>query len=151
MDSPKYLNLYYAAYGSNTNLEEMKLRCPDAIYKGTGYIEGYELLFCGRPNKAFLNIRPNAKEKVRVCLFKITEDDLRSLDEYEEYPELYDRVECDVFMDDGSLNKAFFYEMDSDVELRRPSDSYYKRCEQGFIDNGFDPLLLKLALEKSIK
>lgn len=151
MKGQKYLDLYYAAYGSNTNLKEMETRCPEAKYEGVGHIEGYELLFCGEPGKSFLNIRPNSAEIVRVCLFKITENDLKSLDEYEEYPKLYDRVNCDVFMNDGSIKQAFFYEMDPKYKTMKPSESYYKRCEQGYIDNHIDTSYLKEALKKSIK
>ena len=53
MSNIKYLDLYYAAYGSNMNLEEMKKRCPDAKHEGTGTIEGYELLFCGEAGRAY--------------------------------------------------------------------------------------------------
>ena len=69
MSNIKYLDLYYAAYGSNMNLEEMKKRCPDAKHEGTGTIEGYELLFCGEAGRAYLNVRPNSAKKVTyVCL-----------------------------------------------------------------------------------
>lgn len=151
MSNVKYLDLYYAAYGSNLNLKEMKKRCPDAKYEGTGIIEGYELLFCGEAGRAYLNIRPNPAEKVNVCLFRISDNDLKSLDEYEEYPELYGRTKCDVFMNDGSIKQAFFYEMDTKYDVMRPTESYYKRCEQGYIDNDIDTLYLKQALEKSTK
>ena len=76
MSNIKYLDLYYAAYGSNMNLEEMKKRCPDAKHEGTGTIEGYELLFCGEAGRAYLNVRPNSAKKVNVCLFKISENDV---------------------------------------------------------------------------
>lgn len=148
MSNIKYLDLYYAAYGSNMNLEEMKKRCPDAKHEGTGTIEGYELLFCGEAGRAYLNVRPNSAKKVNVCLFKISENDLKSLDEYEEYPKLYGRSKCDVFMDDGSIKQAFFYEMDPSYEISTPSESYYRRVEQGFLDNDLDTRFLVEAYAK---
>lgn len=37
----------YFAYGSNINLDQMDMRCPDARVVGTVVLEGYELLFRG--------------------------------------------------------------------------------------------------------
>ena len=81
-------------------------------------------------------------------MFKISENDLKSLDEYEEYPELYGRSKCDVFMDDGSIKQAFFYEMDPSYEISTPSESYYRRVEQGFRDNDLDTRFLEEAYAK---
>ena len=35
----------YFAYGSNLNLEDMKVRCPTARLLGAGRAEGHELMF----------------------------------------------------------------------------------------------------------
>ena len=37
----------YVAYGSNLNVEQMRLRCPSARIIGTAEINNYELLFKG--------------------------------------------------------------------------------------------------------
>lgn len=37
----------YFAYGSNLNLEDMKVRCPTARLLGAGRAEGHELMFRG--------------------------------------------------------------------------------------------------------
>ena len=38
-------NILYFAYGSNINLHQMELRCPDACVVGPVALEHYELLF----------------------------------------------------------------------------------------------------------
>ena len=38
---------YYIAYGSNMDERQMAVRCRDAGLVGTGFIQGYELLFKG--------------------------------------------------------------------------------------------------------
>ena len=37
----------YLAYGSNLNIVQMIIRCPDAKFYGTAEIKDYELLFKG--------------------------------------------------------------------------------------------------------
>lgn len=41
--------IYYFAYGSNMNLDQMEYRCPDAEVVENVRLEGYRLAFCGRP------------------------------------------------------------------------------------------------------
>ena len=36
---------YYLAYGSNLNLNEMKVRCPSAKMIGSTILKDYELIF----------------------------------------------------------------------------------------------------------
>ena len=36
--------MYYLAYGSNLNVEQMKKRCPDAVVVGTAVLDGYRLM-----------------------------------------------------------------------------------------------------------
>ena len=38
---------YYIAYGSNLNIPQMRMRCPQAKIIGTSEIKDYELLFKG--------------------------------------------------------------------------------------------------------
>lgn len=77
---------YYAAYGSNLNLEQMKWRCPDAKVIGTAVIEGYELLFKGSKTGSYLTIEPDVKNQVPVGIFEVSKADENSLDRYEGFP-----------------------------------------------------------------
>ena len=50
----------YFAYGSNLNLEDMKVRCPTARLLGAGRAERHELMFRGHtPGASFLTVVPS--------------------------------------------------------------------------------------------
>lgn len=42
-------NMYYIAYGSNLNKEEMKQRCKDAKFVSLARLENYTLAYRGNP------------------------------------------------------------------------------------------------------
>ena len=48
--------MYYIAYGSNLNKEEMKQRCKDAKFVSLARLENYTLTYRGNPGRAYLNI-----------------------------------------------------------------------------------------------
>ncbi len=48
--------MYYVAYGSNMNVDQMKVRCPEAKAVGTTFLEGYRLLFRGNLGFAYLTV-----------------------------------------------------------------------------------------------
>lgn len=87
----------YFAYGSNINLCQMAVRCPDAQVVEPAVLENYELLFRGN-ERAFgvATIRPKEGCQVHGLLWKITPECERSLDHYEGYPHLYEssRLHC---------------------------------------------------------
>lgn len=45
---------YYAAYGSNLNLRQMRIRCPEAEIIGTSEIEDYEESALGGPEDSYV-------------------------------------------------------------------------------------------------
>ena len=47
---------YYLAYGSNLNINQMRMRCPDSKVVSKGFINDYELLFKGSLTGAYLTI-----------------------------------------------------------------------------------------------
>lgn len=152
MEEKRYLDLYYAAYGSNLNLTDMKERCPNAKYCMNGTLKDHELLFCGSSsNNGLLTVCPKENESVQVGLFQISEDDLHKLDVYEDYPGLYSRKIFDVLVEDGSTVQAIFYVMNEGFSCSDPMTSYYNTCIQGYTDVGIDVGILEKALEKSKK
>ena len=89
--------MYYIAYGSNLNKEEMKQRCKDAKFV---------------------------------------------LDEYEDYPYLYDCFEEKVLLENNETISGFIYQMYDRFPICKPSDSYMERCKQGYRDMGWDSSIL---------
>lgn len=47
---------FYIAYGSNLNVRQMRMRCPDAVIIGTAFIPDYRLLFKGSKSGNYLTI-----------------------------------------------------------------------------------------------
>lgn len=89
---------FYAAYGSNLNLPQMRKRCPCATVVGTAVIEDYRLLFRGSKTGSYLTIEPQEGGRVPVAVWEVTDEDERRLDQYEGYPAFYrkESMELDV-------------------------------------------------------
>lgn len=82
----------YIAYGSNLNLEQMSIRCPNAVLLGTGYLKNAQLAFRGLGNYSFCTVFLRKRGyKTPIGIFQIDEYDLASLDRYEGYPRHYIR------------------------------------------------------------
>lgn len=144
---------YYAAYGSNLNLEQMKLRCPDAKAIGTAVIEDYELLFKGSKTGSYLTIEPDIKSQVPVGIFEVSPADEKALDRYEGYPVFYYKkaMKIPVKLANGKTKKLkiFVYIMDESRELGLPTVNYVETCLEGYRDFGFDKKHLDQAIRRS--
>ena len=145
----------YLAYGSNLSLEQMALRCPDALPVGTAEISGYHLLFKGSGTGSYLTIEPKRRAKVPVAVWQVSEADEKRLDRYEGYPKFYYKKELDLnaasLLDPDLKMKihAFVYIMHEDHECGCPTGFYYQTCFDGYRRFGFDPLFLDKALKDS--
>src|SRR5512135_1695151 len=100
----------YGAYGSNMNVQQMSLRCPQARVIGTGLLENYRLTFrgCGR---GVANVERKRGRTVPIVLWDITKDDEQALDLYEGFPRLYVKRVVEVVTSDGSVVRAMIYVM----------------------------------------
>lgn len=140
----------YIAYGSNCNLLQMHKRCPDSKVIGTGFINGYELLFRGKIGSAVATIEPNIKVKVPVVLWEISSSDEKKLDIYEGFPFLYKKETLPVQLENGKLLYGMAYLINYG-EINRPSEHYYHVIEEGYTDNNLNIACLERALKKCSK
>tara|TARA_Y100001937_G_scaffold101268_1_gene138875 strand:+ start:724 stop:1188 length:465 start_codon:yes stop_codon:yes gene_type:complete len=111
--------IYYFAYGSNLNKDQMRYRCPRAQSIGWDYLDSYQLVFRG---VADIEQEPDAQ--VPVGIWRITPDCLDALDHYEGYPDLYTRRKVKVgdywgwiyLMNRGGYNfpSEFYYQAIAD-------------------------------------
>ena len=148
---------YYVAYGSNLNLRQMSMRCPNSQLIATGFLKGYELLFRGHDGNCFCTIEKCSNARVPVGIFKITERCKMALDRYEGYPTHYRTAKVspkELIISQGNLSdckELFVYVM---VQCRsdygRPSAHYYEVCMRGYRDCGLDARYLQEALQKTI-
>ena len=128
---------YYIAYGSNLNMAQMKYRCPDAVYKGSGYLKDWELIYRGSRTGAYATIRPAKGKIVPIGLWAISRRDEASLDSYEGYPVFYHKKTLKVYGNDV-VEKGTVYIMDENRKVGRPSNRYIDIVYEGYMDCDLD-------------
>lgn len=137
----KTQNNYYVAYGSNLNVMQMGMRCPNARVYGIGKINGYKLTF-----RRVATIEPEATKVVPVGVWTLGLGDEDALDRYEGYPSLYRKETVPVEMEDGTTVDAMVYIMNTG-KPQMPWTSYLDTIAQGYKDVGLDPIYLEDALK----
>lgn len=143
----------YFAYGSNINLQQMAVRCPDAQVVEPAVLEGYELLFRGNGSSfGVATIAPKEGSQVQGLLWKLTPYCELSLDIYEGYPRLYEKQAITLRTNSGKQVQAMVYVMTHEKERlpTMPTRSYYTGIQEGFRQNGLPEQALKDALSNLI-
>ena len=139
----------YFTYGSNINLNQMAVRCPDAQVVEPAVLEGYALLFRGNGSSfGVATIAPKEGSQVQGLLWKITPYCELSLDIYEGYPRLYEKQAIMLHTKSGKQVQAMAYVMTHEKERlpTTPTRSYYTGIQEGFRQNGLPEQALKDAL-----
>jgi gamma-glutamylcyclotransferase (GGCT)/AIG2-like uncharacterized protein YtfP len=136
--------IHYFAYGSNLDQAQMRHRCPDHEVVGPAKLEGYRLSFHGNSDRwrgAVATVSPAVDRVVWGVLFRLTEDDLATLDKYEEFhgpanpASLYDREEVRVRTAIGIEVPALTYLMRPHPE-GKPSHLYLDTITNGAESHG---------------
>jgi gamma-glutamylcyclotransferase (GGCT)/AIG2-like uncharacterized protein YtfP len=118
--------MYYFAYGSNLSHKQMAERCPGSKFVGPATLDDYELVFDGyheRRKGAIANIVPAEGKQVVGGVYELTNEDLSSLDRYEEYPVTYGREAFRVKMFDDTAQEAMTY-LRPPQPIGEPSEEY---------------------------
>jgi hypothetical protein len=128
---------YYFAYGMNTNIAEMTMRCPKAINLGRCTLQGFELKF-----RHHADIDKVDGSEMEGVLWDITEDCERALDRLEGYPYYYDKIVV-IVIPDHTVNKnthvlAMAYIMTSKGIEHPPSIGYEDCLIEGYTANSLD-------------
>lgn len=134
---------YYLAYGSNLNIPQMQMRCPDARVIGTATILDYRLLFKGSKTGSYLTIEPAPDFHVPVAVWDVSPQDELALDRYEGYPNFYYKKELTlpitgIRTGKVRVRKAFVYIMHEERKLGIPYTGYIRTCIEGYRAFGFD-------------
>lgn len=135
--------MYYFAYGSNLHREQMKSRCPESVPVAKVKLEGYQLNF-----NQVADIVEDKRAAVWGAIYTVSPRDIKSLDLYEGYPRLYDKLDVEVADDQGKTYRAFVYVMTA-KGCREPSEGYYQIIEEGYRDWGLNFYPLRQALKES--
>lgn len=128
----------YFAYGSNLNVDEMKLRCPGAVSICKCTLQDYHLAF----RNGFLTIEPMKGMCVPCVIWQISDEDEQTLDRYEGYPEFYRKENITVEVTSGFVKPhgilitGMIYIMVDGFPLQKPSDSYFNTVLRGYNDFG---------------
>ena len=144
-----------AAYGSNLNLGQMKMRCPTAKVYGKGILKGYKLLFKGQMDNGYCTIDKECDAKVPVVVWELQPEDEEALDFYEGYPRFYEKEDVKLTLEDGRTITAMVYIMTDKVleriYLNLPRKSYLETVREGYRTAGFDEVFIEEALDESKK
>ena len=135
---------FYGAFGSNLSKRQMKERCPAAIPYAASTLNGFMLCF-----KSVADVIPKTSHQVPVGIYEITSACEDALDVYESFPYLY-RKEYIKLMLNNRLTKIMFYVMNKEYGFGKPSDTYYRTIEEGYIDWNLNERVLVNALTFSI-
>ena len=128
--------MYYFAYASNLNQNQMRERCPDSQPKFIATLPNYKLVFTGwsrqwRGGKA--SIMSYRGVKVRGAIYEVTEACLRQLDKHEAG---YQRLNVTVFDEDNEPVPAVTYIRSGQLEESSPSKEYATVIWKGYQDWG---------------
>lgn len=107
-------NIWYFAYGSNMDAEQMKKRIGRLPDRVPGILRGWRLEFNKAseniPDAGFANITPCSGETVEGILYHLSERELRKLDGSEGVPYHYERHQVSVKRKDtGEVVAAVTY------------------------------------------
>lgn len=145
---------FYLAYGSNLNVWQMLMRCPDAKAIGVTEIPGYELLFKGSLTGSYLTIEKNPKGKVPAAVWATTARDEAALDRYEGCPTFYYKKEMELPVTNLETGKTkrmnvYVYIMHEERKVGIPTKAYMETCLEGYEDFGFSEKWLWNALQRT--
>lgn len=117
--------LFYLAYGSNLNLEQMAKRCPTAKPVGIGLLEDYRLIF-----RYYLTIENQKGGFVPFVLWEIDEESERMLDYYEGFPRFYRKEYVNVLVGEKLVCDGICNERRSEM-LRSSKFDILHSCLEG--------------------
>ena len=129
--------MYYFAYGTNLNLEQMLEHCPDSKPIFIATLPNYKLVFVGWSRQwrgGVVSIQPFRGEKVLGAIYDVSDRDLKRLDSYEGYPQSSSRQNVTVFDEDSEPIQAVTYIRTLQSEETRPSEEYLAIIQQGYRD-----------------
>ena len=132
----------YFAYGSNLNLGQMAVRCPQARVVGKAVLEGYELAF----RRGVLTVLPKEGGRVNGLLWRVNAWDELTLDRYEGYPHLYTKELLPVQTDSGPQTVVAYVMTAPHCEkVQPPAATYLQTVLDGCRMAGFDPKVVLQA------
>ncbi len=129
----------YFAYASNLSKQQMKERCSDAKPRFSAVLPNYSFIFTGWSRVwkgATASIKPVRGSRVQGAVWEISEECLRRLDRFEDYPGTYNRINVLVVTDANQAVHAVTYIKKQQGDEGKPSPEYLAVIRQGYKDWG---------------
>jgi phage replication-related protein YjqB (UPF0714/DUF867 family) len=121
----------YFAYGSNLCVQQMALRCPDAVNPRSATLVDHDWLINER---GVATVAPFGGSLVHGVVWQLSDHDLATLDSAEGVPVRYRRDRLTVHTDDGPAD-AWVY-IDHRVDPGPPRPGYLERIIDGALHHG---------------
>jgi len=128
--------VYYFAYASNLNREQMLERCPDSKPCFVATLPNYKLVFAGWSRQwrgGYAALKSFRGERVLGAVYEVSGICLNRLDKYERG---YKRLKVTVFNEGGEPIEAITYIKSGQLEEAPPSKEYLAVIQQGYRDWG---------------
>lgn len=120
--------IYYFAYGSNMDQEQMKERCPDSKIIGKAVLKDYKIaftIFSTKRNCGCADIINSINDEVWGILYEVSENDINNLDKAEVHPIKYRRFLTTVEDELGNEYKSEVYKVVTrEGDFLKPSKHY---------------------------
>lgn len=143
--------VFYFAFGSNMDDEQMARRCPNATPSSMATLQGHRLVFRG-PSQSrgggVASVDSAPERQVRGLLWRLSEADLLTLDRLEGAPQWYKRSTALVTTSDGP-REAILYRLPSEVLEMVPTDDYYDQIAAACLHLDLDLAPLEDALARA--
>jgi gamma-glutamylcyclotransferase (GGCT)/AIG2-like uncharacterized protein YtfP len=127
--------MYYFAYASNLNREQMREHCQESKPRFTATLHHYRLVFVGWSRAwrgGVATIRSFRGEKVRGGIYEVSEECLKRLDKCEGSD--YQRLNVIVNNEDNEPIEAVTYINNRQAQESKPSTEYLAVIRQGYKD-----------------
>lgn len=148
---PRPWNQPMFAYGVNTNIAHLKMRCPD--WEGqwcSAWLPDYRMRFekaYPGATTSFCNVQESEGSIVYGVLLWLDADSFKQIDSYEGYPKHYDRKLVTVQSKRAGEQKAWVYFSDHVNPSLPPSAAYFRNVMQGLAGAGAPQRYLDLIAQ----
>ena len=138
--------ILYAAYGANTNLEHMKLRCPTGKYVGNCTLHEFALAFRG-----VADVIDSPRMGVVCALWEIMPADERALDQFEGFPRHYTKRYARIQYRGESRLVMFYVMAGVRNDFYEPPKSYENTLRAGYRACGMPTKQIDRAIKAAIR
>ena len=139
--------MLYFAFGSNLYQKQMKKRCKDSKYIGCHKLKGYKLVFRHMYyGGGVADVERKKNGTVLGAIYKISKQDEKKLDVYEDFPHVYVKKYFKLFG-----RKVMFYYMPKKSKPIPPSKRYLNLIIKGYRDCGYKNNYIVISRNKKIK